>query len=190
MVHLYRESADHTVLNRPMEKTEKKIGIIGIGNLICGDEGFGIHVINYLEERYIFPENILLQDAGTAGIYLAPVLEECDPVIVIDVVDIEAEPGSMHYYDLEDIRLGNIQTRMSPHQLGFLEILQICRLRGTAPGHVFFYCAVPEDLETSIELSDVLAPRVAEVAVKIIGRLADLGIELTMKIQEGSGTDA
>lgn len=159
-----------------MDTQNKKIGIVGIGNLICGDEGFGIHTINYLEENYIFPDNVLLKDAGTAGIYLSPFLEECDPVIVIDVVDIEAEPGSMHYYSSEDVKLGNIQTKMSPHQLGLLEILEICKLRDAAPESVEFYCVVPKDLDTSLDLSDVVAPRVPEIAAKVLERLQDFGV--------------
>lgn len=161
-----------------MTKTDKKIGIVGIGNLICGDEGFGIHTINYFEENYIFPDNVILKDAGTAGIYMSPFLEECDPVIVIDVVDIDAEPGSMHYYDVKDIKLGNIQTKMSPHQLGLLEILEICKLRDAAPEDVEFYCVVPKDLDTSLDLSDVVAPRVKEVADLILKRLKELGVEV------------
>lgn len=164
-----------------MESSEKKVGIVGIGNLICGDEGFGIHTVRYLEENYVFPDNVLLKDAGTAGIYLSPFLEECDPVFVIDVVDIEAEPGSMHYYSTEDVKLGNIQTKMSPHQLGLLEILEICKLRDAAPECVEFYCVVPKDLNTSIELSAVVAPRVPEIAEKVLARLAKLGIQYHKK---------
>ena len=161
-----------------MTQTEKKIGIIGIGNLLCGDEGFGIHTINYFEENYIFPDNVVLKDAGTAGIYMSPFLEECDPVIVIDVVDIDAEPGSMHYYDVNDVKLGNMQTKMSPHQLGLLEILEICKLRDAAPESVEFYCVVPKDLDTSLELSDVVAPRVKEIADKILTRLTEMGVDV------------
>lgn len=157
--------------------TEKKIGIVGIGNLICGDEGFGVHTVRYLEEHYVFPDNVIVQDAGTAGIYLAPLLEECDPVFVIDVVDIDAEPGSMHYYTTKDVKLGNIQTKMSPHQLGMLEILEICKLRDAAPETVEFYCVVPQDLDTSLDLSDTVAPRVAEIAAKVIARLEEFGVK-------------
>lgn len=169
-----------------MNTIEKKIGIVGIGNLICGDEGFGIHTIRYLEENYIFPDNVLLHDAGTAGIYLSPILEECDPVLVIDVVDIDAEPGSMHYYSIEDIKFGNIQTKMSPHQLGVLEILEICKLRDAAPECVEFYCVVPQDLDTSIELSDTVAPCVAQIAEQILKRLEELGIQPQKQRQEHS----
>ena len=96
-----------------MDKTTKKIGILGVGNLIVGDEGFGVHAVRYLEEHYEFPDNVLILDGGTAGIYMSPFLEECDPVLVIDVVDIDAEPGSMHYYSSEDVKAGKLSTRMS-----------------------------------------------------------------------------
>lgn len=168
-----------------MDSTEKKIGIVGIGNLICGDEGFGIHTVRYLEDNYVFPDNVLIKDAGTAGIYLSPFLEECDPVFVIDVVDIEAEPGSMHYYSTEDVKLGNIQTKMSPHQLGLLEILEICKLRDAAPECVEFYCVVPKDLDTSLELSAAVAPRVPEIAEKVLARLDKLGIQYHKKDAAG-----
>jgi len=159
-----------------MDKPEKKIGILGVGNLLVGDEGFGVHAINYLQENYIFPDNVILKDGGTAGIYMSPFLEECDPVFVIDVVDIEAEPGSMHYYSNEDVKAGKISTRMSPHQLGLLEVLEICKLRDAAPEKVEFYCVVPKVLETTIELSNVVAPRVKEIAEILIKRLEDAGV--------------
>jgi hydrogenase maturation protease len=161
--------------------TEKKIGIAGIGNYILGDEGFGVHVVHYLQEHYTFPDNVDIQDVGTAGIYMAPFLEECDPVFVVDVVDIAGEPGSFHYFDLSDVKAGNFQFRMSPHQLGLLEILSVCKLRDAAPEHVEFYTVIPKDLVESIELSDVVAARKVEVAEMIVSRLADLGVEVTRK---------
>jgi hydrogenase maturation protease len=164
-----------------MEKTQKKIGIIGIGNLILSDEGFGIHTLHYLEENYIFPENVVLQDAGTAGIYMSPFLEACDPIFVIDVVDIQEEPGSLHFYTMDDVGARNIQTKMSPHQLGLLEIVEICRLRDAAPEHIEFYCTVPKSLDTSMELSPEVAPRVVEVADMIIKRLQELGVEVVKR---------
>ena len=164
-----------------MENNRKKIGILGIGNLIVGDEGFGVHAVRYLEENYEFPEIVEIKDGGTAGIYMSPFLEECDPVLVIDVVDIDAEPGSMHYYSSEDVKAGKISTRMSPHQLGLLEILEICKLRDAAPETMEFYCVVPKTLETSTELSDVVAPRVKEICDIVLNRLKDLGITVTRK---------
>lgn len=168
-----------------MTNLQKKIGIAGVGNYIVGDEGFGVHVVHYLQEHYLFPEEVDIQDVGTAGIYMAPFLEECDPIFVIDVVDIAGEPGSFHYFDLKDVKAGNFQMRMSPHQLGFLEILEVCKLRDHAPEHVEFYTVIPKDLGDSIELSEVVAGRMVEVAEMILARLADLGVQVVRKTPPG-----
>lgn len=162
-------------------KREKNIGIAGIGNYILGDEGFGVHVVHYLQEHYHFPDNVDIQDVGTAGIYMAPFLEECDPIFVIDVVDIEGDPGSFHFFTLDDVKAGNFQTRMSPHQLGLLEILEVSKLRDAAPEEVEFYTVIPKELNECIELSDVVARRRIEVAEMIIDRLVAMGVEITRK---------
>jgi hydrogenase maturation protease len=167
--------------------TEKKIGIAGIGNYILRDEGFGVHVVHYLQQNYEFPDNVELQDVGTAGIYMAPFLEECDPVFVIDVVDIAGEPGSFHFFTLDDVKAGNFQMRMSPHQLGFLEIMEVAKLRDAAPENVEFYTVIPKELTESIELSDEVAKRKIEVADMILARLADLGVKVTPN--PGKGED-
>lgn len=159
----------------------KKIGIAGIGNLLLRDEGFGVHVVQYLQNNYDFPDNVDIQDVGTAGIYMAPFLESCDPVLVIDVVDIEGEPGSFHFYALADVKAGTFQTKMSPHQLGLLEILEVCKLRDAAPEQVEFYTIIPKELTESIELSDTASGRMVEVAEMILQRLRDLDVKVTKK---------
>jgi len=161
---------------------QKKIGIAGIGNLLLRDEGFGVHVVHYLQNTYDFPDNVDIQDVGTAGIYMAPFLETCDPVLVIDVVDIQGEPGSFHFFSLADVKAGTFQTRMSPHQLGLLEILEVCKLRGEHPEEVEFYTIIPKELTESIELSDVAEARKVEVAEMIIQRVKKLGVDVRRKI--------
>lgn len=84
----------------------------------------------------------------------------------------------MHYYSNEDVKAGKISTRMSPHQLGLLEILEICKLRDAAPEKLEFYCVVPKILETTTELSDAVAPRVKEVADIILKRLEEAGVQV------------
>jgi len=162
---------------------QKKAGILGIGNLLLSDEGFGIHTIHYLEQNYTFPETIRLNDAGTAGIYMAPFLEECDPILVIDVVALEAAPGSVHCFNSTDIGAGTILSKMSPHQLGLLEMLEICKLRDCNPETVEFFCVVPADLQTSMNLSPQVAPRVKEIAERIVNWLRQAGHTITEKLQ-------
>lgn len=159
----------------------KKIGIAGIGNYILADEGFGVHVVHYLQNHYDFPDHVDIQDVGTAGILMAPFFEECDPVLVIDVVDIAGEPGSFHFFTINDVKAGNFQLRMSPHQLGLLEILEVSKLRGAATGDIEFYTVIPKVLEEGIELSEELDVRKIEVAEMILKRLTELGVAYRKK---------
>ncbi|MBM9616296.1 HyaD/HybD family hydrogenase maturation endopeptidase [Desulfobulbus rhabdoformis] len=156
-----------------MEQQEKSIGIMGLGNLLLGDEGFGIHCIQYLEEHYQLPKNVEVIDGGTGGILLAPFIEEHDELWVIDVVDLEDEPGSVHYFTDVDVRSGDIQTRMSPHQIGMLDILDICRIRGKVPQRVHFIAVVPESLDAGMELTPLLQGRIQDVLQILAEKLGE-----------------
>ena len=168
-----------------MGKETKKAGILGIGNLLLSDEGFGVHVVEFLEEHYSFPESVAILDGGTAGIYMAPFLEDHDPIFVVDVVNLDgAKPGSLYTFTAEDARNGSMQTRMSPHQLGILEILDICKLRGIQPECVEFYCVVPESLATGLEMSEVVASQVEKISGLLVQRLQQMGHDIQLQEQE------
>lgn len=156
----------------------KDVAILGIGNLLMGDEGFGVHVIRHLEETYTFPDNVQLHDTGTAGIYLGPLLEDSDWVMVVDVIKSDNPPGTLEYLDNSDISGKNVQTSMSPHQLGILEIIDICKLRGNEPETVDFLCAVPENIALGLKLTDTLQQRVAVIGAEIVDRLGRAGYKI------------
>ncbi len=159
-----------------MEHETKKIGILGIGNLLLSDESFGIHVVQYLENHYLFPDSVTLLDGGTAGIYMAPFLETHDPVFVVDVVNLkDTAAGSLCTFTAEEAKNGSMQTRMSPHQLGILEILDICKLREVNPETVEFFCVVPETLATGLEMSACVTTQVAVVSDLLVKRLQGMG---------------
>lgn len=157
---------------------DKTIGILGIGNLLLGDEGFGVHCVQHIEQHYEIPENICVFDGGTAGILLAPFIEECDKLFVLDVIDLEDDPGSVHLFTDADVRAGNVQTRMSPHQIGMLEILDICKMRGKVPENVQYITVVPQTLETGMDLSPLIAERVTDVVDILLQSLAKLSVSL------------
>ncbi len=150
-------------------------GILGVGNLLLADEGFGVHCIRRLEQGFVFPANVELLDGGTAGIMLAPFMEDKEQLFVIDVVNLQDPPGTIHVFNDRDVTAGNIQTRMSPHQVGLLEILDLCRLRGKAP-KVEMITVVPGDLSTRIGLSEPLETAMEAVIDLLFTRLHGLDI--------------
>ena len=64
----------------------KQILILGIGNILWADEGFGVRCIEELNRQYTFPENIKLMDGGTQGIYLVPHVQLCDVLVIFDAI--------------------------------------------------------------------------------------------------------
>jgi hydrogenase maturation protease len=165
-----------------MEKETKNAGILGIGNLLLSDESFGVHVIEFLNEQYSFPDTVTVFDGGTAGIYMAPFLEEHDPIFVVDVVNLgDAKPGNLYTFTAEDARNGSMQTRMSPHQLGILEILDICKLRDIQPETVEFYCVVPESMETGLEMTETVSSQIPKVSDLLVKRLQSSGHDIRLK---------
>ncbi|MCL7486627.1 MAG: HyaD/HybD family hydrogenase maturation endopeptidase [Desulfobulbaceae bacterium] len=151
---------------------QKRIGILGIGNLLMRDEGFGVHFIEYLTSHYVIPDHVSVLDGGTAGIMLAPFMEDADILYVIDTVAVKDVPGSIHRFTDDDVRTGNIHTRMSPHQVGLLDILALCKLRDRAPEQTEMITIVPENLDIAIGLSSCLQPKLAEVAALLLESLA------------------
>ncbi len=81
------------------------------------------------------------------------------------------------------IGTGIIFSKMSPHQLGLLEMLEICKLRDCHPETVDFFCIVPADLQTSMDLSPEVAPRVKEIAERIVSQLRQAGHTITDQIK-------
>ena len=69
--------------------------ILGIGNLLWADEGFGVRAVDELHRHYAFGENVRVMDGGTQGIYLVQHIREADILVVFDAVDYGLEPGTL-----------------------------------------------------------------------------------------------
>jgi hydrogenase maturation protease len=153
-----------------------KILIFGAGNLLLSDEGFGVHFIRHLEQRYVFPENVELFDAGTMGIMVTHKLEEADRVYIIDVVAVEGEPGRCFRYRKDEFMLKRIPLKMSPHQIGVQEALLIMEMRGRCPEELFLLGVIPACLEPGSELTPLLRLRLEEMADRLVAELRETGI--------------
>lgn len=138
--------------------------VLGAGNLLLSDEGFGVHVVRRLEQRYAFPACVELFDAGTMGLLAAPRLEEADLVYIVDVLDAPGEPGTLLRYDKDDFMLNRIPVRLSPHQMGVQEMLLVSELRGRCPREVRLFGVIPATVTPGSTLSPQLEARVDEVA--------------------------
>jgi hydrogenase maturation protease len=155
------------------KNTTKIITILGVGNILMSDEGFGVRVVEYLQADYHFPAGVELLDGGTSGIYLAPVIEDSRCLLIIDVLNMKGPAGEIHLLAGDELRGAGLQTSMSPHQAGLLEIIDLCRLRDKAPDEIKIIGIIPQDLSLSLELSPTLRDKVKTVADIVIKQIEE-----------------
>jgi len=67
--------------------------LLGIGNVLWADEGFGVRVIERLQKSYRFPDGVNVMDGGTQGVYLVEHVQAADVLIVFDAIDTACRPA-------------------------------------------------------------------------------------------------
>ena len=70
----------------PEEDMSGRVCVLGVGNTLLGDEGFGVRAMEYLRDNYVWPGNVDFVDGGTQGMGLMPLLVDYDKVAVLDIV--------------------------------------------------------------------------------------------------------
>jgi len=74
---------------------EKKVALIGLGNILMGDEGVGVHAVEALRRRYDFSSDLDLIDGGTLGLDLLPLLEGAEKIFFLDALHLQRDPGTI-----------------------------------------------------------------------------------------------
>ncbi len=124
-----------------------RVLVLGIGNILWADEGFGVRVVEEFHRRYIVPDNVTLLDGGTQGLYLVNFVEQADYLIVFDAIDYGLEPATLKLVrDGEVPKFTGIK-KMSLHQTGFQEVLSAADLLGRYPERLALIGCQAADLE-------------------------------------------
>ncbi|MDJ0720457.1 MAG: HyaD/HybD family hydrogenase maturation endopeptidase [Desulfobacterales bacterium] len=155
---------------------QPQITILGIGNILLTDEGFGVRVIEKLFDEYEFPANVAVVEGGVLGIHLLGTLSKADHLIVVDAVKNKQPPGTLYRLEKDELP-ERILMKNSLHQTDFLETLTLCEMIDKAPQTIVVLGAEPEDIVThSVELTPVVAARVDETVTQVLVELDRLGV--------------
>lgn len=160
-----------------MQNTEKRILVLGVGNILYTDEGFGVRVVEELEQRYEFSSNVELMDGGTLGTKLMGPIMEADALVIVDIVLNDGKPGDIHRLLGSDLSK-SLAFKNSMHQTDLLDVLANCKLVGQCPepDQVVLVGVEPEDYETmSTELSQALEGRLPEVLETVLKEIKAVG---------------
>lgn len=126
--------------------------VLGLGNLLCGDDGVGISAIERLREGFEVPPEVSLVDGGTLGLSLLPLLEDADEVWILDAVASDAPPGSLVTLEGQSVEPA-LRERLSVHQVGVADLLDAMHWRDTFPTRLRVLGLVPERFDLEIGLS-------------------------------------
>lgn len=148
--------------------------ILGVGNILLGDEGIGIRVVEELENRFSFPEEVTLLDGGTAGIELLRYIEGRDLLILIDAMRAGLAPGTVFKVEGEDVAK-RFMTKISPHQIGLSDLLAAGILTDQIPKQIILFGVEPEKLETGITISESVEASLKKIIGAILEELAKAG---------------
>jgi hydrogenase maturation protease len=155
--------------------------VLGLGNILLRDEGVGVRVVERLQERYRFPENVQVVDGGTMGLDLMAYVEAADRLLVLDAVDTGVEGGTLAHLVGEQVP-AYLSLKISPHQMGLSDLLAAARLRDVYPDEVVLWGVQPDAIDVGLDLSPAVAAQVDALVDRALAELQQWGIEPLRKV--------
>lgn len=155
-----------------MKAGAPSITIIGVGNTLMGDDGFGILVVEGLDAPALGP-GVAVIAGDTAGMALLKHFLSSDAVIVIDAIAAEAEPGAIFRFHPDEANVLNLRTN-NIHGMGVPHLVTNARLKGANPEVIVFAVQVQSVTPRDRELSPPVAAtieRVRELVTEEVRRL-------------------
>ena len=158
-----------------------KVRVLGLGNVLMSDDGFGPYAVRVLEAFYDMPAGVEVVDAGTPGLDLTPYLIDADVVILLDTMKAPGKAGDIQVLQLADILRHAPQPRLSPHDPGIKEALLTVAAAGKGPREVLLIGVVPEWVATGVQLSRPVRSSLAPAIGLAITELERLGYRPRMR---------
>ncbi len=148
--------------------------VMGLGNLLMGDDGLGSRVINELERDYLPCDEVCLLDGGTLGLDLLPRLEGIEKLLLIDALQMGAEPGAVYRLDGEDVPRA-FANKLSVHQMGLQDLLAVAELQGHLPEELVVIGAQSASIEMVMKLSPPVEAAFDKVVSAVLAELEAWG---------------
>jgi hydrogenase maturation protease len=157
--------------------------VLGIGNVLWADEGFGVRAVEALHAAFAFPDGVTLQDGGTLGLNLYEQVASARRVLVFDAIDFRLPPGTLKVLRDDEVPAWG-RTKLSPHQTGFNDVLALAQLNGRGPEAIVAFGVQPLELEDfGGSLREPVRARLAEVVALAAVQMAAWGFPGTPRVR-------
>lgn len=151
--------------------------VLGLGNVLLGDDGVGPAAIARLERDYRIPPAVRLVEGGTLGLLLLDEIAEAQHVILVDAVATDAPPGTAVRLDGAEV-FSAVRDRLSVHQVGVADLLNAARLIGRYPASVVLLGLVPGAIGLGLERTSAVDDAIGTLVSAIVMELKSLGYAL------------
>jgi hydrogenase maturation protease len=150
---------------------------MGIGNILLADEGFGVHFVRWFSSRYCATDDVRIIDGGTLGYALLDIICSCDHLIVIDVLKVKDEPGSIYRFNKEEMEL-HMPPPTSAHEVTFPDVLFKTELMDESPETVFL-CIVPRNYgDMELKMTPLMQDKFPVMEKFLLRELEKLNVKL------------
>jgi len=147
----------------------KRIAVVGVGNILMGDDGVGVRAVEELRRENL-PAQVTLFDAGTAFPTFFYQLVHFDKLIVIDAVKGGGAAGTVYRFGLEEVQ-GNDRVLLSLHDLGIVETLLLQRLIDESAEEIVFFGLEPARVQPSLKLSLTVKAKLRQLVDMVLQEL-------------------
>ena len=150
------------------KNSNDKTLVLGLGNVIMGDEGIGVHVVRALG-RQALPQNIECLDGGTGGFVLLEPLQRAGRIFLVDATADENPIGTVTRTTPKFSR--DYPPTLTAHDIGVKDLLDAFYMQGGTRDVVLYAITIDPHQKISMELSEAGAKAVAEAAARILAEL-------------------
>jgi hydrogenase maturation protease len=164
--------------------------VLGIGNVLWADEGFGVRCVEHLLAEYSVPPTVQVMDGGTQGLYLLPHVQQARRLIVFDAIDYGLEPGTLQLIENAEVPRFMGVKKMSLHQTGFQDVICAAELTGQCPDEMLLIGVQPRQLEDyGGSLTPIVRAQIPAAVHLAVRRLRGWGLRATRRSAPAQAMD-
>ena len=154
--------------------------VLGLGNVLCGDDGAGVVAVHRLRREWELPRDVRVVDGGTLGLDLLALVAASDRVILVDAVRADAPAGTLVTLTGEEVAPA-VYERLSPHQIGVADLIAGAALCDRFPDEVVIVGVVPQMTDLQLGCTPEVTESIEPLVERVLEELRVRGYPATRR---------